>query len=270
MSRALFRLSQLPPLALALGLAACGGGSARGCSFVPGYGAAGELGRGQFTYVCTTNDQACVDAANDTTIRVPYAVAEGATFRLGYLPLEGEPTAARLQPASGLLLREDQGLFMAQRVGTEAVFARGPGATIEPVVDLVHVRVQAPTRVRFLVDEPVHTIWLRQPERVLTVVEGEPVAVRGSSRARHQDARALLAGVAAHTTSADPSVVAVEPLAHGAVRLVGTGVGETVVTASYGSLSSTLRVRVVPGGPFVRDAGAIEPPERNEVHAALD
>lgn len=260
-------------LVLALTTAACAGG-ARGCSFVPGYGANGELGRGQFTYACTSDDQACVQSGDADAIRIPYAVAEGATFHLGYLPHEGAMPVAlaalgRLEPATGAFVRGERGGFLAQRVGTEAIFVRAASASVEPVVDVVHVRVQAPTRVRFLVRDAVITLWRGQTEPLVAVVEGDRLPER------KRDDRALLAGIVAKTSSANENVVAVERLAHGAMRLVATGLGETTVTATYGSLSATLPVRVVPGRRFTRDADAPGPgvgdtDEGTRTHAALD
>jgi hypothetical protein len=105
---------------------------------------AGELGNGEFRYICAgANDAACDQ--NDEAFLFPEVLAVGGRFALDYEARSG-PTA-RIEPAAPVVLAESGDVLEFLRAGSSAVLAiRG-----DAVVDVVHLEAQE-------IDEAVVTV----------------------------------------------------------------------------------------------------------------
>jgi hypothetical protein len=204
----------------------------------------GELGNGQFRYVCAgVTDPACgPDGGAD---RFPDVLAVGGRFGLAYEPDEG-PTP-RVEPVAPSVLGDVDGVLAFLRAGTSAVLAvRG-----DVVVDVVHLDAEAVDEVVVQLD--VDGAWDRGGVvGSVELVEGESADLEAVLRDVLD--RPLAGSVELHWASADPGVIEIASLQTErriAIEAVAAGATEIVITSS--AFASTT-IPVVVTGSTERDS----------------
>jgi hypothetical protein len=219
-------------LALALGLPlAC-------LEYQPPPTSQGELGRGDFTYVCAGSTDALCPEDSAWALAFPQAIALGGAFTLTYeynAKNAGNPLPS-LVTASPSRLAGDEGIFTALVPGYTAILAL---SGTSQVIDIIHIRTDAIDHLKWSVGD----LGL---DEALVIEVGQQLSLRAEPQNR-QDLR--LAGALSYTwTLEDPATLSIIGTASDdRVVLQGLTEGLTKVFVQVGDHIAELPVLVEPG-----------------------